>query len=107
LCAQADRLEYVRCSGARQVGALTLGDIEGPQADIAAGKTAKARMGSRGGAATGGEDVGARTMSTLHAIFQHAVRFGKIDNNQAPPPLNAAFVGPVSAVVGMLLFGKA
>jgi integrase len=69
--------------GARQIGALTLGDIEGAQADIAAGKTAKPRVGSRGGATTGGEGVGARTMSTLHAIFAHAVRLGKIDNNPA------------------------
>ncbi|HUN97753.1 MAG TPA: site-specific integrase [Bradyrhizobium sp.] len=67
--------------GARQVGALTLGDIEGTQADIAAGKTAKPRAGSRGGATTGGEGVAARTMSTLHAIFEHAVRLGKIENN--------------------------
>jgi integrase len=67
--------------GARQVGALTLSDIEGAQADIAVGKTAKPRAGSRGGATTGGEGVAARTMSTLHAIFEHAVRLGKIENN--------------------------
>jgi integrase len=67
--------------GARQVGVLTLGDIEGAQADIAAGKTAKTRTGSRGGATTGGEGVAARTMSTLHAIFEHAVRLGKVENN--------------------------
>jgi len=67
--------------GARQVGALTLGDIEGAQADIAAGQTAKPRAGSRGGATTGGEGVAARTMSTLHAIFEHAVRLGKVENN--------------------------
>lgn len=67
--------------GAHQVGALNLGDIEGAQADIAAGKTAKPRASSRGGATTGGEGVAARTMSTLHAIFEHAVRLGKIENN--------------------------
>lgn len=67
--------------GAHQVGALTLSDIEGAQADIATGKTAKPRAGSRGGATTGGEGVAARTMSTLHAIFEHAVRLGKIENN--------------------------
>ncbi len=69
--------------GKRQVGALKLGDIEGAQADIAAGKTSKARVGSRGGATTGGEGVAARTMSTLHAIFEHAVRLGKIESNPA------------------------
>ena len=38
-----------RLLGRRQVGALTLSDIEGAQADIAAGKTSKPRAGSRGG----------------------------------------------------------
>jgi integrase len=69
--------------GRRQVGALKLGDIEVAQADIAAGKTAKARKGSRGGATTGGEGVAARTLSTLHAIFEHAARLGKIPSNPA------------------------
>ena len=69
--------------GRRQIGSLKLGDIEGAQADIAAGKTSKARVGSRGGATTGGEGVAARTMSTLHAIFAHAVRLGLIEANPA------------------------
>ncbi len=69
--------------GRRQVSALKLGDIEGAQADIAAGKTSKPRVGSRGGAATGGEGVAARTMSTLHAIFEHAVRLRQIETNPA------------------------
>lgn len=69
--------------GRRQVSALKLGDIEGAQADIAAGKTSKPRAGSRGGAATGGEGVAARTMSTLHAIFEHAVRLGQTETNPA------------------------
>jgi integrase len=69
--------------GKRRVGALKLGDIEGAQADIAAGKSSKPRAGSRGGATTGGEGVAARTLSTLHAIFEHAVRLGKIETNPA------------------------
>jgi integrase len=69
--------------GRRQVGSLKLGDIEGAQADIAAGKTSKARVGSRGGATTGGEGVAARTISTLHSIFEHAVRLGQIEANPA------------------------
>jgi integrase len=69
--------------GRRQVGVLKLGDIEAAQADIAAGKTARARKGSRGGATTGGEGVAARTLSTLHAIFEHAARLGKIPSNPA------------------------
>jgi integrase len=69
--------------GRRQVGSLKLGDIEGAQADIATGKTSKPRVGSRGGATTGREGVAARTMSTLHAIFEHAVRLGKVETNPA------------------------
>ncbi len=69
--------------GRRSIGSLKLGDIEGAQADIAVGKTAKPRAGSRGGATTGGEGVAARTTSTLHAIFEHAVRLGLIDANPA------------------------
>jgi site-specific recombinase XerD len=69
--------------GKRQIGSLKLGDIEGAQADIAGGKTSKARAGSRGGATTGGEGVAARTISTLHSIFEHAVRVGKIEVNPA------------------------
>lgn len=69
--------------GTRQVRMLRLGDIEGMQADIARGKTAKMRAGSRGGAATGGEGVAARTISTLHAILEHAVRLGLVEANPA------------------------
>jgi integrase len=69
--------------GRRQIGSLKLGDIEGAQADIASGKTSKPRVGSRGGATTGGEGVAARTISTLHAIFEHAVRLGLIEVNPA------------------------
>jgi site-specific recombinase XerD len=69
--------------GKRQIGSLKLGDIEGAQADIAAGKTSKARVGSRGGVTTGGEGVAARTMSSLHSIFEHAVRLGKMTANPA------------------------
>jgi integrase len=67
--------------GYRRIDSLKLGDIEGAQADIAVGRTAKPRIGSRGGATTGGEGVAARTMSTLHAIFEHAVRLGHIEAN--------------------------
>lgn len=69
--------------GSRRVKALTLGDIEGMQADIARGKTAKARVGSRGGATTGGEGVASRTVSTLHSLLEHAFRLGVIAGNPA------------------------
>lgn len=67
--------------GRRRIASLKLGEIESAQADIAVGKTAKPRAGSRGGATTGGEGVAARTMSTLHAILEHAVRLGQIEAN--------------------------
>ena len=43
----------------------------------------RSRTPAVGGARTGGEGVAARTMSTLHAIFQRAVRLGKIGTNPA------------------------
>lgn len=69
--------------GKRQVRSLALADVEGLQADIAAGKTAKKRCGKRGGCTTGGAGVGSRTVSTLHALFEHAVRLGEIESNPA------------------------
>lgn len=69
--------------GSRRVKALTLGDVEGMQADIARGKTSKARLGSRGGATTGGEGVASRTVSTLHSLLEHATRLGVIAANPA------------------------
>lgn len=65
------------------VAALTLADVENMQADIAAGKTAKPRVGSRGGVTTGGEGTAARSVSTLRAAFGHARRRGLIDSNPA------------------------
>ena len=69
--------------GSRRVKALTLGDVEGMQADVARGKTAKARVGSRGGATTGGEGVASRTVSTLHSLLEHATRLGVVAANPA------------------------
>ncbi|ATI82513.1 tyrosine-type recombinase/integrase [Sphingobium yanoikuyae] len=69
--------------GHRIIATLKLGDIEGAQADIAAGATSKPRVGSRGGATKGGEGVASRCMSTLHSIFEHAVRLGEIEKNPA------------------------
>lgn len=69
--------------GKRQVRALILGDVEKLQSDIAAGKTAKPRKGSRGGAATGGAGVASRTISTLHSLLEHALRLGEIESNPA------------------------
>ena len=69
--------------GDRRVSSPKLGDIEAMQADIATGKTAKGRAGPRGGTPIGGEGVAARTVSSLHSIFEHGVRWGKIDSNPA------------------------
>ena len=69
--------------GSRRVKSLTMADLEGFQADIVAGKTAKARTGPRGGNATGGPGVAGRTAGMLHTIFAHAKRLSQIDTNPA------------------------
>jgi integrase len=68
--------------GTRQVSGLTRADIDRMQADIASGKTSKPRIG-RGGNTTGGPGVAGRSVSTLHAIFEHGIRLGMIDANPA------------------------
>lgn len=70
--------------GNRPVISLTLKDIERAQADIAAGKTAKAkREAGRGGRATGGKTQAARTIGMLGAILEFARRQGVITENPA------------------------
>jgi len=51
--------------GARLVSRLTLQGIEGMQADIAAGMSARGRKKGRGGQSTGGPGVASRAISTL------------------------------------------
>ena len=69
--------------GMRAVGGLTLRDVEGMQADIVAGKSARGRHRGRGGQTTGGRGVAGRTVSTLRSIFGHAMRLGLIETNPA------------------------
>lgn len=69
--------------GSRKVKALKTHDIEAFQADIAAGKTARGRVKARGRETSGGHGAASRTISTLHAIFGHGKRLGKIDTNPA------------------------
>jgi integrase len=69
--------------GSRKVGSLTPPDIAAMQADIAAGKSSRSRGAGRGRDTTGGVGAGSRTISTLHAVFGHAVRLGKIAVNPA------------------------
>ena len=58
--------------GSMLVSGLKRGDIERMQADIVFGKTAKPRIGC-GGTTTGGSGAACRSVSTLHAIFEHGV----------------------------------
>lgn len=68
--------------GKKRVDTLTLADIENFQADIAEGKTAKARVG-RGGTTTGGTGAAARCVGMLRTIFAHAKRKRVISSNPA------------------------
>ncbi|MDB5579869.1 MAG: site-specific recombinase XerD [Bradyrhizobium sp.] len=67
--------------GKRLVGGLRIVDVEGMQADIVAGKTAKERIGGRGGIAMGGPGVAGRAVSTLQSILSHAARLDRIEKH--------------------------
>jgi len=69
--------------GARLVSGLTLRDIEGMQADIASGKSARGRKAGRGGKSTGGSGVASRTVGTLRGLLGHAARLNVIGKNPA------------------------
>ena len=69
--------------GARLVSGLSLRDVEGMQADIAAGKSARGRKKARGGRSTGGPGVASRAISTLRALLGHAARLSVIGSNPA------------------------
>ena len=69
--------------GTRLVSGLTLRDIEGMQADIAAGKSARARKQGRGGKSTGGAGVASRTVGTLRGLLGHAARLNVVGKNPA------------------------
>ena len=69
--------------GSRLVSGLTLKDIEGMQADIAAGKSARGRKKGRGGKSTGGAGVASRTIGTLRGLLGHAARLNVIGKNPA------------------------
>ena len=56
------------------VRSLTAADIERMKADIIAGKTAKPRREGRGGIATGGPGVAARTLGMTVTILEYAKR---------------------------------
>jgi integrase len=69
--------------GSRLVSGLTLRDVEGMQADIAAGKSARGRKNGRGGRSTGGAGVASRTIGTLRGLLGHAARVRVIPTNPA------------------------
>lgn len=69
--------------GKRKVRSLSPPDIAAFQADVAQGKSSRSRGVGRGRDTTGGIGAGSRSISTLHAVFEHALRLGKIKNNPA------------------------
>jgi integrase len=69
--------------GSHLVSGLTLHDIEGMQADIASGKSARGRKKGRGGRSTGGTGVASRTIGTLRGLLGHAARLNIIGRNPA------------------------
>jgi integrase len=76
--------------GNKPVRSLTVHDIEDMQADIAAHKTANANRAPkkthkrlRGGIATGGDGVAARSLGMVRTILEHARRKGLIMENPA------------------------
>lgn len=82
-CIAAKLKRIQSCSlGPTGLARSKLRNIEGAQADIAdiaVGKTAKPHAGSRACTINGGEGEVSRTISTVHAIFEHAVLPGRIE----------------------------
>ena len=73
--------------GKKAVSSLSAADFEAMQADIVAGRTAEVAKTKgkrvRGGLATGGRGVAARTLGMVQAILEHARRVGMIASNPA------------------------
>jgi site-specific recombinase XerD len=70
--------------GRRTVAALTRRDVERLQANVAAAKTAKPRKEKgRGGKASGGRGVAARTVGMLGTILEFGKRHGILADNPA------------------------
>jgi len=70
--------------GRRTVAGLTRRDIERFQADVAAGKTARpSREKGRGGKASGGRGVAARTVGMLGTILEFGKQHGMMSDNPA------------------------
>lgn len=69
--------------GNRRVTKLNSADVSALQADIAEGRTSQDRRSGRGRKSKGGSGAASRTISTLHAIFEHAKRLHLIKHNPA------------------------
>ena len=69
--------------GSRLVSGLTLHDIEGMQADIAVGKSARGRKKGRDGRSIGSAGLASRTIGTLRGLLGHAARLNIIGRNPA------------------------
>jgi site-specific recombinase XerD len=71
--------------GRKAASSLSAGDFEAMQAAIASGCTAKpaSQHRARGGIASGGSGVAARTLGMVQAIMEHARRAGIITANPA------------------------
>ncbi|WP_082462693.1 tyrosine-type recombinase/integrase [Sphingobium sp. Leaf26] len=69
--------------GNKKVRSITAPAIAEMQADIASGKSASSKGQGKGRDTIGGAGAASRSISTLHSIFEHAVRLGKVDANPA------------------------
>ncbi|MGC9271709.1 tyrosine-type recombinase/integrase [Acidiphilium sp.] len=67
--------------GDMKVNAVTLGDVETFQHRVAQGDTKQPRGAGRGGVATGGRGVAARTVGLLGALFTFAMKRGLCPSN--------------------------
>lgn len=70
---------------------LTRADVQRFHADVVFGKTAAKRIG-RGGKTTGGQGAAGRTITLLHAIFEHGIRLGITEVNPVRGVRKAASV---------------
>ena len=70
---------------------LTRADVQRFHADVVLGKTATKRTG-RGGNTTGGQGAAGRTVTLLHAIFEHGIRLGITEVNPVRGVRKAASV---------------
>ena len=69
--------------GSRKVSSLDAGEISRFQTNVAAGKTSRTRRSGRGRSSSGGSGAASRSVTTLSAVFGHAMRMSLIKSNPA------------------------